>query len=139
MCLEFLDKYRNVGFLVLRLGIGGMFAWHGYGKVMAGPELWVKLGGAISFLGIDFAHTFFGFMAAISEFGGGICLILGLFFRPACFMLFFTMFVAASMHLGQGDGLKTASHAIELGIVFLSLIFIGPGPSSLDAKLKKPA
>jgi len=76
-------------------------------------------------------------LAAATEFGGGLCFILGLFFRPACFFLFSVMVVAASMHLSQGDGLKVASHAIELGIVFLGFLFIGPGTCSLDAKLKK--
>jgi len=135
MCLEFLSKYRNIGFLILRIGIGGMFVWHGSGKVFGGPEVWGKIGGAIGFLGIDFAPKFFGFLAAMSEFGGGICLILGLFFRPACFFMFCTMAVAATMHLSRGDGLQVASHAIEAGILFFSLIFIGPGEHTLDAKI----
>jgi len=59
MCLEFLDKYKNTGFLILRLGIGGMFMWHGYGKLTAGPELWEKLGMALSYVGINFAPTAF--------------------------------------------------------------------------------
>ena len=136
MCLEFLDKHRNIGFIILRIGIGGMFMYHGSGKLFAGPAMWAQIGGAVGNFGIHFAPTVFGFMAAISEFGGGLCLILGFFFRPACFFMFFTMLTAATMHLSQGDGLGTASHAIESGILFLSLMFIGPGPDSLDEKLK---
>lgn len=127
MGLNFLNKHRHVGFIILRVGIGAMFIYHGYGKLAGGPGLWVKLGAATSYVGIKFAPAFFGFMAALAEFGGGICLITGFFFREACFFLLFTMFVATSMHLGKGDGLKGASHAIEAGILFLSLIFIGPG------------
>ena len=137
MCLDFLDKYRNVGFLILRYGIGAMFMYHGWGKISAGPEVWGKVGSAMGNLGISFMPTAFGFMAALSEFGGGLCLILGFFFRPACFFMFFTMLVATTMHLSQGDGLDVASHAIESGILFLSLIFIGPGPNSMDGKHKK--
>ena len=44
--------------------------------------------------------------------------------------------VAAISHLSRGDGLSGASHAIELGIVFLSLILIGAGKYSLDEKLR---
>jgi len=134
---EFFEKYRNLGLLILRLGIGGMFVYHGYGKICGGPESWEKLGMALSFVGINFAPTFFGFMAAFSEFGGGICLILGLFFREACFLLLCTMIVAASMHLGKGDGMRVASHAIEAGILFLSLIFIGPGEKIVWKKSNK--
>ena len=137
MCLEFLDKYRNLGFLILRLGIGGMFMFHGYGKLFAGPELWAKVGGAMANVGITFVPEFFGFLAALSEFGGGLCLILGLFFRPACFFMFFTMLIASITHLSKGDGLNGASHAMEAGILFLSLMFIGPGQYNLDEKIKK--
>ena len=38
------------------------------------------------------------------------------------------------MHLGKGDGLMGASHAIEAGILFLSLILIGPGRYSLNGR-----
>jgi putative oxidoreductase len=42
------------------------------------------------------------------------------------------MAVAATMHLGRGDGLKGAAHAIELGIVFVGLLVIGAGRYSVD-------
>ena len=124
---NFLDQHHDTGLLILRIGIGGMFVFHGYGKLFGGPDVWAKLGSSMSYVGINFMPTFFGFIAAVAEFGGGICLISGFFFRQACFFLLCTMIVATSTHLGRGDGLKGASHAIEAGILFLSLIFIGPG------------
>ena len=87
MIFHQLDKYRNEGLLILRIGIGIMFMLHGFPKLTGGTEAWTKVGGALSALGINFAHTFMGFMAAISEFGGGLLLLLGLFTRPACFFL----------------------------------------------------
>jgi hypothetical protein len=77
--------------------------------------------------------AFWGFVAAISEFFGGVCLILGIVFRPACILLTITMLVAAISHLNRGDGLSGASHAIELGIVFFSLIVIGAGKYSRES------
>lgn len=62
---------------------------------------------------------------------------LGLFTRPAAFFLISTMFVATAMHLGKGEGLSGASHAIELGIAFLGVLIAGGGRWSLDAKLFK--
>lgn len=132
MILAFLDKCRDFGLLILRLGLGGMFIFHGAPKMFGGPETWGRVGMAAASLGINFAPAFWGFMAAFSEFVGGILLIMGLFFRPACMLMALTMSVATSMHFGRGDGLRGASHAIEAGIVFLSLIFIGPGRYSLD-------
>jgi putative oxidoreductase len=131
------DKYRDQGLLLLRIGLGCMFIYHGAPKMFAGPELWLKLGMAMGFLGIHFLPTFWGFMAAFAEFFGGIFLIGGLLFRPICLMLLIDMLVATSMHFGSHQGLSVASHAIEDGIVFLSLLFIGPGALSLDQWLSR--
>lgn len=140
MILTGLTKYRDQGLLMLRIGIGIMFMLHGWGKITGSIDDWKDLGENMEHVGISFAPAFWGFMAAVSEFGGGMLLILGLFFRPACFFMFCTMFVAASMHwtdaAAAGENLKgkimEGSHAIEAGILFLSLIFIGPGRFSVD-------
>ena len=49
--------------------------------------------------------------------------------------MFFTMTIASMTHIG--DGIMSASHAIESAIVFLSLIVIGAGKYSLDYHLFK--
>ncbi len=136
MIFRFLDKYRDIGLLTLRVGIGAMFVLHGLPKLIAGPETWTMLGGSMKTLGVDFAPTVWGFMAAFSEFVGGLLLVLGFFTRPACFLLFSTMIVATMMHIGKGDPFLKYSHAMESGILFLSLILIGPGRYSLDGLIR---
>lgn len=132
--LDNLGKYRNTGILLLRLGIGVMFIIHGFPKLAGGPDGWTGLGGSMKVICINFLPIFWGFMAAATETFGGFLLIVGLFYRPACILLVFTMIIAALVHFGKGDGLGGASHAIEMGIVFFSLIFIGPGKYSVDKK-----
>jgi putative oxidoreductase len=125
----------DTGLLVIRLGVGLMFLLvHGGPKLMGGPETWERVGGAMSVVGIGFAPVFWGFMAAASEGIGGLLLALGLFTRPAALLMTVTMAVASTMHLSHGDGLAKASHAIELGVVFLGLLMTGPGRYSLDQK-----
>ena len=138
MVLRFLDKYRDIGLLILRVGIGVMFIMHGLPKLTGGPEKWEMLGGTMKSLGVGFAPMAWGFMAALSECGGGLLLALGFFTRPACFFLLATMIVAMSTHISKGDPFVTYSHAMEAGILFISLIFIGPGKYSLDGQ-HKPA
>jgi putative oxidoreductase len=134
MVLTFLSRYRDLGLLILRLGLGTMFIAHGGPKLMGGPEMWRGLGGAMGNLGVTTAPAFWGFMAGFAEAGGGVCLILGLFVRPACMLLLTTMLVAAKHHFTKGDGLMGAAHAIESAVVFLSLILIGPGKYSIDGE-----
>ncbi len=136
MVFRFLDKYRDTGLLILRVGIGVMFIFHGYPKLTAGPETWAMIGGSMKVLGIGFAQTAWGFMAALSECAGGILLVLGFFTRPACFFLLTTMVVATMMHIGKGDSFMKYSHAMESAILFLSLILIGPGKYSLDGQYR---
>lgn len=126
-------KHRNFGLLVLRIGLGAcMLLLHGLPKMMGGPEVWEKVGSAMGNIGITFFPIIWGFMAALVETVGGLFLIIGLWYRPVTILLFFTMVVAALNHLYGGDGVKVASHSMELAFVFFGLTFIGPGKYSVD-------
>ena len=137
MLFHKLDKYRDTGLLILRIGIGVMFICHGYPKIAGGPAVWTKVGGALSVFGVNFGHTAMGLVAGLSECGGGLLLALGLFTRPACFFMLSTMIVATTMHISGGDPFVKYSHAMEAGILFFSLLLIGPGKFSLDDKLSQ--
>lgn len=127
--LGFLGKYRDAGLFVLRVGVGMCFIKHGWSKI-SNPDLWEGIGGAVGALGFTVPPVIakgLGFLAAISEFGGGICLVLGFMFRLACIFMACTMAVALATHLKKGDSFGIYSHALESLILFFSLIFIGPG------------
>lgn len=133
---KLLDSFHShLGLLVLRLVVGVSFMVHGYPKIFGGPERWEKLGGAMENLGIHFFPTFWGFMAAVAEFGGGLALILGLLTRVAGSGLAFTMFVAFIVHLTKGDGFNRMSHPLELLAVALLFVLGGAGKYSLDEAL----
>lgn len=117
----------DIGLLVVRLGLGASFAIdHGWGKITGGPDTWARVGGAMAAFGITFAPTFWGFCAAFAEFFGAILLAIGLLFRPAAFLLAFTMFVAAWLHMFvRADG--GYGHALDTMIIFVGLMIMGPG------------
>lgn len=127
-----LSKYSSTALLLMRLGIGVMMVLHGYPKIMGGPDKWAALGANMSVFGMKAYPEIWGFMGALSESLGGVLLVLGLFFRPACFFLLCTMIVATGHHLSAGESVMDASHAIELGFVFLGLFILGPGKYSID-------
>ncbi len=137
MVLQRLDRYRNGGLLLLRIGLGLTFIFiHGWPKLIGGPEKWAAVGASMEVFGLGFAPVFWGFMAAFTEVLGGALLILGFFFRPACMLLFIVMVVATVKSLGAEMSWGPASHALKMAVVFLSLIFIGPGKKSLDERFR---
>ncbi len=131
--LKFLGRFSDIGLLILRIGIGIAFMVHGSGKIF-NPDRWEAIGASMANFGITFMPSFWGFMAAFAEFGGGILFVFGFFFRPAAAMMAFTMLVAMTVHISKGDGFSGYSHAMELGIVFLGLLFVGPGRLSIDGE-----
>jgi putative oxidoreductase len=136
--MKFFDKNKDLGILILRIGVGLSFILvHGLPKITGGPEFWTRLGGAMGNLGITFAPNFWGLMSAFAEFGGGILILLGLFTRPAAAFMAFNMFVATLSHFVRLDPWGRVITPIELGSVFLGLIFIGAGKYSLDYIISK--
>lgn len=131
---------KDLGLLVVRLGVGvSMLAFHGWGKITGGPELWERIGDAMGNLGIHFFPVVWGFLAAVAESGCSMLLILGVLTRPAAAMLAVTMLVAILRHLNlpaeeAASGWKGASHAIELFAVYVGLFLAGPGMFSLSRK-----
>jgi putative oxidoreductase len=132
-----LGNYRNFGLLIIRVGLGIMFIYHGYPKLTGGVKTWEMIGGATSTVGIHFFPVVWGLLAALAETVGGFLLIIGLAFRPACLFLLINLTVASLFHLHQSGpegGLMAASHAIEDAIMFAGLLFVGPGKYSVDKK-----
>ncbi len=133
MQFKFLERFSGLGMLFLRIGLGLTYMFvHGYGKITGGTETWQGLGSRMSNLGIEFMHTFWGFMAAFAEFFGGLFLLLGLFYRPALVLLAITMIVATIYHIESGDPLTTTSHSMKMAIVFIGMLFLSPGRYSID-------
>ncbi len=130
-----LSKQKNFGLLVFRIAIGAiMLIFHGYPKLIGGPSTWEGVGGSMGYLGINFLPVFWGFMAMAIELVGGLLIILGLWHRPASFLLMLTMIVAYIHHTAAGDGWGVAEKPFILIFVFFVMIFTGPGKYSVDKR-----
>ena len=129
-------KYADLGMLIIRLGVGlGFIYFHGWGKITGGPERWERLGSAMRHLGIDFAHTFFGFMAALAETVCALFFAAGFLFTPMSWLLAFTMLVATYSHISTGEG--SPGNSMKYLFLFFGISFISPGKYSIDYLLKK--
>ncbi len=126
-----------IGFLVLRLAVGIVFAMHG----------WQKL----SMMGIGGVAGFFGSLgvpapelAAIAvtfvELVGGIALILGVGTRVVAALLAVDMLAALLLvHVGNGFFADAGGFEFVLTLLAASLFFAlaGPGRLAVDAYLGK--
>ncbi|WP_149527186.1 DoxX family protein [Sphingobacterium hotanense] len=129
------NSKTDIGLLIIRVVIGTtMIAFHGIPKLMGGVEGWTKIGQSMQTIGINFLPTMWGFSAGFTETVGSFLLILGLWTRPASWLLAFTMLIAVVVHLSKGDGLSGASHAIEFLSVYVAFATMGPGRLSVDKK-----
>jgi putative oxidoreductase len=137
--LDGFDRFADHGLLIIRAGLGLMFAlYHGWPKLIGGPEVWQHTGRAVSYLGLHGGYTVWGFLAALLECGGGLCLVLGFAARPVALALTVEMCVAAIWSYYRYfpfGGWSLAAHPFELAIVFLGLFYLGPGKFSLDSRL----
>ncbi len=122
----------DLSLLVLRVVAGLAFVYHG----------WPKIQEPFGWMGPDaFAPGPLQALAALSEFGGGICLILGLL-APLCSLgIACTMLVAVYMHaIILGDPFVSKGGAsYELAAIYLCVCMVflaaGPGRFSADKKI----
>jgi putative oxidoreductase len=134
---DFFENNKDIGIFILRIGIGIAYIVYGLPKMEGGPEFWAMIGASMSNIGINFAPVFWGFMAALTEFGGGILLMLGLFTRTASAFMAFVMLVAAIHHLSIQDQWYNVISPVKMIAVFIALIFTGAGRYSIDAVISR--
>ncbi len=130
----------NLGILILRVVVGAVLFAHGSQKMLG----WFGgngLKGTISWLGKTGARPawFWGFMAALTEFGGGLLLILG-FLSPLGSLGIIASMLTAIITVHWTKGFWSSKGGYEFPLVnlaaALALALTGPGAYSLDAILK---
>ena len=133
--MRYLDRLQPLGLLVLRLALGAIMIVHGYHKVFGGLHQFAGWAGS---MGIP---AWLAYVAAFTEFLGGILILAGFFTRAAAFALSVDLVVAmvkVDFHgglfgvLGHTD--KETSFA--LAAIAFALIFFGGGSIAFDHVLR---
>lgn len=129
--------FYHFALLIFRLALGLCFVVHGLGKLgLVGPG---NMSGFVSWLkslGLP-APAVQARMAMLSELIGGALIAVGFGTRIAAFFCLIAMTVAASLGHKGGGYLITNNppgneYALNLALLMLVLIMLGPGYYSLD-------
>ena len=136
---RFLDDLQPWGALLMRLVLGCAMVYHGFGKVI--PAGGFHSHSAFSALQhhAHFVTTlgmpyWLGYVSALTEFFGGILILLGLLTRLAAFLISINMLVAlftVDMH----HGYPHSEYALALFAIAVMLVFYGAGILGLDHKI----
>lgn len=136
------DTNNDWSMAVLRLVVGFVFVFHGWGKITGGGIAGFATG--LESMGFPFP-TLNAFLAIAAEFGGGLMLMFGLGARAAAIPIIFTMLVAIGMVHGK-NGFSMQNSGYEYNVVLiagaLAVLRNGAGMFSLDrliaSKMKQP-
>jgi putative oxidoreductase len=132
---SWLDRFQPFGALVMRLVLGAIMLAHGYQKVIPHGALY-NFTRMVTHLGLP---AWLGYMAAFTEFFGGILLIGGLATRVVALFMTIEMSIAIyKVHL-HGGLLASNGYAFPLAClaIALMLVFVGSGALALDSLLGK--
>ncbi|MEZ2219481.1 DoxX family protein [Rhizobium sp. RCC_161_2] len=124
-----LNQYQPYALAVLRIMTGLLFMEHGTQKLFGFPASG-QPGGPLETLML---------VQGILEAFGGLAIVLGLFTRPAAFILCGNMAIAYFMAHMPGSFFPVNNKgdaAILYCFVFLFLIFAGPGLLAIDNRKK---
>jgi len=129
--LQFLGKYREGGLLLIRASLGLIFIVL-IAPVLWTPGSWEHFGSAMRHLDFHSHFKFWGIVGALLGSVGGVLMVLGLFFRIGVFLaLAVTIVDLVAVWSGRG-GFVTRIPALEMSILLLALLFVGPGKYSVD-------
>ena len=130
-------QLQHIGFTLLRISFGIMFLVFGYKKINSGATNLTQLGSAISYFGINYGYLLWGYLAAFTEFFGGIAYILGLWTRIISLPIIWLLIVAIQFHLQQNDPITIWFFPVLCLCIAISFFIAGSGIYSLDYAIQQ--
>lgn len=132
---RWLNRFQPWGVLLLRLVLGISMLYHGSHKVVPASlqHPFAALDHNAHFVGGLGLPSWLGYVSALTEFLGGICLILGLLTRFFAFLISINMLVAifaVTIHRGYAG----SELPLLLLAMALMLLFSGAGKAALDRR-----
>ena len=123
-------RERCFGLLLLRLGIGISFMIHGIMIFYENPESCLEI---LALYKIDFSPILCLLIKGSLELIGGSLLAIGIFPRLGIIFLLITSLSALELKIYIGNSFFDYFYILLTSIMFICLLFIGPGKYTLGA------
>ncbi len=130
---RWLNRFQPWGILLLRLVLGASMLFHGWHKVVPASlsHPFAPLHSSASYVAGLGLPPWLGYISALTEFLGGIGLLLGLFTRFFAFLVAINMLIALFTVTIHG-GYPASELPLALFAIALTLLFTGPGRAALS-------
>jgi len=137
--IKTLNNLQPWGAFLLRLVLGVAMISHGYSKVVPTGGLghghlssaMDHFAGYVSGFGLP---SWLGYVSALTEFVGGILVLIGLLTRFAALMIAINMIFAIVL-VNRHHGYAGSEYSLALLVIALMLAFYGAGNLALDRRL----
>lgn len=130
------DRKKDLGLLIMRLGLAAVLLWHSVPKLIGGAPAWKSVGTTLDFINLGLPVSFMGLLSLTLETLCSVSLIFGYLFRLSSGVLFVLLLLYSFNYFNVAY--KTLMMwSLALTTVFLGLVFAGPGRYSLAAKFQR--
>ena len=132
-----LNNLQPWGALALRIVLGVAMIYHGYGKVVPGSlhgNVTAPIEHYSGFVASMGLPRWLGYVSALTEFVGGILVLVGLLTRFAALLITINMAFAIAL-VTRHHGYAGSEEPLALLVIALMLLFYGAGVLAIDRKI----
>ena|SRR5579863_3401689 len=127
--------WQQLGIAIIRISFGILFFVSGCKKLISGSANMTQIGSAMGLFGITQGYLLLGYIAALTEFFGGISFIIGFCIRITSIPLIWLLIVASSFHIQKGDSFHQWAFPCICLCVTIAFLIAGSGMYSVDHRI----
>lgn len=139
-CMKHIPSSLELGYTIIRIALGIVLVVSGYNKLSfaltQNTDHLIEIGSTMSLFGITYGYLWWGYVAAFTEFFGGIAFIGEFLTRLAAIPLIFLFIVAIKFHLHKGDPFAVWGFAFICLSICIGVLIAGKGDDKHSVNYK---
>ncbi len=135
--MKHIPSSLELGYTIIRIALGIVLVVSGYNKLSyaltQNTDHLIEIGSTMNLFGITSGYLWWGYLAAFTEFFGGIALIGEFLTRLAAIPLIGLFIVAIKFHLHKGDPFSVWGFAFLCLSICIGVLIAGKGDNKNSA------